>query len=60
MISNVRRGLDTILATAPQLTKSERWSALVRYIIARMIGAAPKITPPLVPVQAISASPTAG
>ena len=60
MIANVRKGLDTILATAPQLTKPERWSALVRYIIATIIGAATKITPPLAPVQAISASPNTG
>ncbi len=45
MITNVRKGLDTILATAPQLTKPERWTALVRYIVARIIEAAPKIQP---------------
>jgi hypothetical protein len=33
MIANVRKGLDTIPATAPQLTKRERWQALVRYIV---------------------------
>ncbi len=38
----VRRGLDTILATAPQLPKSERWPALARYIAARIIDAKPK------------------
>jgi hypothetical protein len=31
MIVNVRKGLDTILATTPQLSKPERWKALVRY-----------------------------
>jgi hypothetical protein len=36
MIANVRKGLDTILATAPQLTKTERWKALVRYIIGKI------------------------
>lgn len=41
MIANVRRGLDTIVATAPQLPQSERWHALVRYIIDRIIGAKP-------------------
>ena len=36
MIANVRKGLDTILATAPQLPKPERWRALVRYIISKI------------------------
>lgn len=42
MIANVRKGLDTILANAPQLAKSERWKALVRYIIEKIIAARPK------------------
>ena len=42
MIVNVRKGLDTVLATAPQLTKPERWQALVRYIIGKIIAAKPK------------------
>jgi hypothetical protein len=37
MIANVRKGLDTILATAPQLTKPDRWKALVRYIISKIV-----------------------
>ncbi|MGB4910818.1 MAG: transposase, partial [Candidatus Dechloromonas phosphoritropha] len=45
MIANVRQGLDTILAAAPQLPKSERWQALVRYIIDKIIGAKPKNRP---------------
>ena len=60
MIANVRHGLDTILATAPQLTKPERWSALVRYIIAKIIEAASKFHPPPTPVQVTSALPAAG
>ena len=60
MIANVRTGLDTILATAPQLTKPERWQALVRYIVARIIAAAPKIHPPPVTSPAISAPIPAG
>ena len=55
MIANVRKGLDTVLATAPQLTKPERWTALVRYIVARIIEAAPKIHPPTALRHAISA-----
>ena len=46
MISNIRKGLDIILTTAPQLSKSDRWAALVNYIVAKIIAAAPKIYPP--------------
>jgi hypothetical protein len=42
MIVNIRKGLDTVRATAPQLTKPERWQALVRYIIGKIIAAKPK------------------
>ena len=55
MIANVRRGLDTVLATAPQLTKPQRWTALVRYIVAKIIQAAAKINPAITLHQAISA-----
>lgn len=46
MIANVRKGLNIILATAPQLTKAERWPALVRYIVAQIIAATSKKNPP--------------
>ena len=46
MIFNIRNGLDIVLTTAPQLTKPERWTALVRYVVAKIIAAAPKIHPP--------------
>jgi hypothetical protein len=42
MVANVPKGLDTILATAPQLTKRERWTALVRYIVEKIITTKPK------------------
>ena len=42
MVTNVRKGLDTILATAPQLTKRERWKALVLYIVEKIIATKPK------------------
>lgn len=42
MVTNVRQGLDTILATAPQLTKPERWKALVLYIVGKIIDTKPK------------------
>jgi len=41
MIANVRKGLDTLGATTPQLSKAERWPALVRYILAKVFGAKP-------------------
>jgi hypothetical protein len=56
MIANVRKGLDTVLATAPQLTKPERWTALVRYIVARIIEAAPTFHPPAV-LQRVTSDP---
>ena len=46
MIANVRKGLDTILAIAPQLTKRQRWSALVRYIVEKILAAKAKLHPP--------------
>ena len=46
MIANIRMGLNTVLASAPQLTKPERWRALVRYIVAKIIAAKPKNQPP--------------
>ena len=36
MVANARKGLDTNLATAPQLTKRELWMALVRYIVEKL------------------------
>jgi len=45
MIANIRKGLDYVLATAPQLTKTERWRALLRYIINKIITAKPKTAP---------------
>jgi hypothetical protein len=48
LVANVRKGLDTVLSTAPQLSKPERWRALVRYIVTKIIEAAQKIHPPAV------------
>jgi hypothetical protein len=42
MIANVRMGLDSVIAAAPQLTKPERWKALVRYIVEKILAAKPK------------------
>ena len=51
MVANVRKNLDTILATAPQLTKRERWTALVRYIVEKIIATKLKnhVQPALMP-----------
>ena len=46
MIVNVRKGLDHVLASAPQLPKAGRWPALVRYIVDKIINARPKASPP--------------
>ena len=37
MIGNVRKGLDFVIASAPQMTKPERWKVLVQYIITRIL-----------------------
>lgn len=37
MIVNIRAGLDYVLSNAPQLPKMDRWPALVRYIISKII-----------------------
>ena len=39
---NIRKGLDHVLANAPQLTKADRWFALARYIINKIIAARSK------------------
>jgi hypothetical protein len=46
MIANVKKGLDTILQAAPQLKKTERWPALVRYIVKEILAAKPNSPPP--------------
>ena len=42
MIANIRKGLDHVLANAPQLTKADRWGVLARYIINKIIATKPK------------------
>jgi hypothetical protein len=46
MIANIRKGLDHVRATAPQLPKPERWRALIRYIVAEILRLKPG-KPPL-------------
>jgi len=50
MVANVRKGLDTVLAAAPQLPKAERWPALVRYIVGKILAAKPKNPAPPSPL----------
>jgi hypothetical protein len=42
MIAAVRAGLEHVRATAPQLPTLDRWIALVRYIVEKIIAAKPK------------------
>ena len=42
LIVNVRAGLSHVRATAPQLDKPQRWVALVRYIVERILACQPK------------------
>jgi hypothetical protein len=46
MIANIRMGLDHVLANAPQLPKTDRWRALVRYIVDKIIAARQRNPPP--------------
>lgn len=41
LIANVHQGLNVIMASAPQLTQSDRWRALLRYIINRILATKP-------------------
>lgn len=42
MVGAVRRGLEYVKTTAPQLPSGERWRALVRYIVGRIVAVRPK------------------
>ena len=42
MIANIRKGLDHVLASAPLLTKADRWGVLARYIINKIIATRPE------------------
>lgn len=42
MIANIRKGLDYVVANAPQFPKTDRWRALVRYIVDEIIATKPK------------------
>jgi hypothetical protein len=57
MIAAIRKGLDYVRATAPQLPKAARWRALIRYIIAQILAARPIQQPS--PIVLASLLPTA-
>jgi hypothetical protein len=57
MITAIRKGLDQIRVTAPQLPKAERWRALIRYIIAQILAVRPMQQPP--PLLSTSLPPIA-
>jgi hypothetical protein len=42
LVAHVRHGLRLIQETAPQLTKPQRWIALARYIVERILATAPR------------------
>jgi len=48
LVANVRTGIQHLFSKAPQLAKSDRWVAMVRFIVDRILAAQPKSR--LVPV----------
>jgi hypothetical protein len=46
MIANVRKGFDTVMASAPQLRKPDRSRALVCYIISKIVAVSQKLGSP--------------
>ena len=42
LVANVHAGLSHVTQTAPQLDKPQRWFALVRYIVERILACGPK------------------
>lgn len=47
LVANARHGLCLIQETAPQLDSHQRWCALVRYIVERLLAYGPKPNPGL-------------
>lgn len=60
MIANIRKGLDHILRSAPQLPKLEQWKLLIRYIVEKIIAAKSKDQPPPHPLPPGVAQLTTG
>jgi hypothetical protein len=47
LVANVRAGLSYIRQSAPQLGPAQRWYALVRYIVERILASQPSSAPRL-------------
>ncbi len=45
LVVNVRSGIQHISIIAPQLLSSQRWVAMVRFIVGRILAAQPQFTP---------------
>ena len=45
LVANVRIGISHLSARAPQLLKSQRWFAMVRFIVDRILAAQPQFRP---------------
>ena len=45
LVANVRSGIQHISTTTPQLAHSQRWVAMVRFIVGRILAAQPKFKP---------------
>ena len=45
LVANVRSGIQHISTIAPQLVSSDRWTAMVRFIVRRILAAQPQFTP---------------
>jgi hypothetical protein len=58
MVYNIRKGINYVKETAPQLAKSDRWPALLRYIVEKIIAAKTKnvLSLPLAPPHLAIAS----
>ena len=54
MIANIRKGLQHIREAAPQLQPGQRWQALLRYIIGKILAFAPHAQTPLVLNQGVT------
>jgi hypothetical protein len=55
MITNIRAGLSHVLASTPQLQKSDRWPVLVSYIVDRILSAKSQTSsPPGLPLVALA------
>ena len=58
--TDVRKGLDTVLAIVPQLTKTARWKALMHYIIDKIIAIRKQNQPPPAPTLTLPSNTPLG